>query len=97
MFSNIDPGSETIDIVTTAPTTLNGVSNRNGVVTTDMTGGGTTDGTTATIATDGTETGTEVTSVSVTDVTSTDPTGNSQCICLLVCSIILTVSLYMSK
>jgi len=46
MFSNIDPGSETTDIVTTAATTLNGVSNSNGVVTTDMTGGGTTDVTT---------------------------------------------------
>ena len=77
--------------------TQNGVSNRNDMTSTGMTGGGTTDGTTVAIAIDGTETGTEVTSVSVTDVTNTQSTGNSQCICLLVGSIILSVSLYMSK
>lgn len=86
---------------TTDVATQNGVSNRNDMTSTGMTGGGTTDVATVTIATDGPVTGMEVTSVSVTDVTNTEPTGgvsdNYQCICLLVGSIILSVSLYMSK
>jgi hypothetical protein len=85
-------GGRTSDI-----TTQNGVSNRNDMTSTGMTGGGTTDGTNVTITIDGTETGSEVTSVSVTDVTNTESTGNSQCIFLLVGSIILAVPLYMSK
>jgi hypothetical protein len=97
MTSTRITGGGTSDI-----TAQNGVSNRNDMTSTGMTGDGTTDGDTVTIATDGTETGTEVTSVSVTDVTNTEPTGgvsdNSKCICLIVGSIILSVSLYiMSK
>ena len=89
MTSTRMTGDRTSDI-----TTQNGVSNRNDMTSTSMTGGGTTDG--------APETETEVTSVSVTDVTNTEPTGgvsdNYQCICLLVGSIILSVSLYiMSK
>ena len=77
-------GGRTSDIAT-----QNGVSNRNDMASTGMPGDETTDG--------ATQTGMEVTSVSVTDVTNTQSTGNSQCICLLVGSIILSVSLYMSK
>ena len=76
-------GGRTSDI-----TIQNGVSNRN-----DMPGGETTDR--------ATQTGTEITSVSVTDVSNTETTGgvsdNSNCICLLVGNIILSVSSYMSK
>ena len=48
-------GGRTSDIAT-----QNGVSNRNDMTSTGMTGGGTTDGTTVTIAIDGTETGTKL-------------------------------------
>ena len=92
MTSTRMTGGRTSDI-----TTQNGVYNRNDMTSTGMTGGETTDGTNVTITIDGTETGTEVTSVSVTDVTNTESTGNSQCIFLLVGSIILSVPLYMSK
>jgi hypothetical protein len=92
MISTRMTGGRTSDI-----TTQNGVSNRTDMTSTSMTGGGTTDGTNVTITIDGTETGSEVTSVSVTDVTNTESTGNSQCIFLLVGSIILSVPLYMSK
>ena len=92
MTSTRMTGGRTSDIAT-----QNGVSNRNDMTSTGMTGGGTTDRTIVTITIDRTETGMEVTSVSVTDVTNTESTGNSQCICLLVGSIILSVSLYMSK
>ena len=88
MTSTRMTGGRTSDI-----TTQNGVSNRNDMTSTGMPGGETTDG--------ATQTGTEVTSVIVTDVANTETTGgvsdNSKCICLLVGSIILSVSSYMSK
>lgn len=75
--------------------TQNGVSDSNYMTSTRMHGGGTTDGAIVTIATNGTETATDITSVSVTDITNSEPTGgvsvNYQCICLLVASIILSL------